>query len=266
MNRFNLSLWLVVLMSILSSCMHIQKEDVEYRSQGVLLKGYLAYDETLQGKRPGILVVHEWWGHNEYARRRADMLAELGYTALAVDMYGEGKQAAHPDEAGKFATAIMENMNIAEARFKAALDILREHRTVDHERIAAIGYCFGGSIVLQMARNGMDLDGVVSFHGGLSTSSPAEQGKVKSRILVLHGGDDQLISPEQIARFRDEMIQPGIDFKFISYEGAQHSFTNPAADTYAKKFNIPVGYDPEGDRKSWEEMKNFLKEILGTQE
>ena len=240
----------------------IHESPVEYSSQGVVLKGYLAYDEHLKGKRPVVLVVHEWWGHNEYARKRARMLAELGYTALAVDMYGDGRQAGHPDEAGKFSSELMKNFDVAKARFAAALEFLKQQPTVAADRIAAIGYCFGGGGILNMARQGSELKGVVSFHGSLAAIKPAQAGNVKAKILVLHGADDKLISPEQIEAFKQEMKTVKADFQFISYPGAIHSFTNPDADTYAKKFNLPLGYNADADRKSWEEMKKFFKTIF----
>lgn len=237
-------------------------EEVDYSSNGVTLKGYLAHDSAMKGKRPGVLVVHEWWGHNDYARKRARMLAELGYTALAVDMYGEGKQAAHPGDAQKFSSEIAKNMDLARARFNAALDTLKAHDTVDHERIAAIGYCFGGGVVLDMARSGADLDAVVSFHGGVATSEPAEPGGIKARILVCHGEEDGFIPSEQVSAFKKEMEVAGADYEFISYAGAKHSFTNPEADRYAEEFGIPIGYDKEADKKSWIDMREFLKGVL----
>ena len=226
------------------------------------MQGYLAYDDTISEKRPGILVVHEWWGLNEYTRERARMLAQLGYTALAVDMYGEGKQADHPDDAGKFATAVRQNLPAAMQRFSAAMDILQKHPTVDPEHIAAIGYCFGGGIVIEMARQGLDLDAVVSFHGSLATEHPAVPGNVKARILVCNGADDKMVTPEQIQAFHLEMEAAGVDYKFVSYPGAKHAFTNPGADIYAKKFNIPVGYNAEADKRSWQDMQDFLKETF----
>jgi dienelactone hydrolase len=235
-------------------------EPVQYKSGDVAMQGYLAYDDTISEKRPGILVVHEWWGLNEYTRERARMLAQLGYTALAVDMYGEGKQADHPDDAGKFATAVRQNLPAGMQRFAAAMDILQKHPTVDPEHTAAIGYCFGGGIVIEMARQGLDLDAVVSFHGSLATEHPAAPGKVKARILVCNGADDTLISPEQIQAFHREMEAAGVDYKFISYPGAKHSFTNPGADIYAEKFNMPNGYNAEADKKSWQDMQDFLKD------
>ena len=238
----------------------IVAEPVSYESGGLTLKGYLAYDDSIAGKRPGVLVVHEWWGQNEYVERRAVMLAELGYTALALDMYGDGKVAEHPDDAGKFATAVRQNMPAAAERFKAAMRLLQNHPTVDPDHIAAIGYCFGGGVVLEMARLGLDLDAVVSFHGSLATANPASPGMVKARILVCDGADDKMVGPDQIKAFHLEMRNAGADYKFVSYPGARHSFTNPAADSYAEKFGIPVGYNAEADQRSWQDMQDFLKE------
>jgi dienelactone hydrolase len=254
---------LMLLSAILTASAAVQHEEVTYSAGGVTMKGYLAYDDAIKGKRPGVLVVHEWWGHNEYARKRARMLAELGYTALAVDMYGDGKQAMHPDDAGKFAGAVMQNMDAAKARFLAALDLLKKHKTVDGSRIAAIGYCFGGGVVLQMARLGVDLKGVVSFHGTYATQTPAQAGKVKAAILVCHGADDPFSTAEQIAALKKEMADAKVDFKFIAYAGAKHSFTNPGADEYGKKFNMPLAYNKMADEKSWAEMQQFFKRIFG---
>jgi dienelactone hydrolase len=240
----------------------IQRKNVEYSAQGVVMKGYLAYDENIKGKRPGVLVVHEWWGLNDYARRRAQMLAELGYTALAVDMYGDGKTAMHPDDAGKFSSELMKNLDVAKARFLAAMVFLKQQPTVDPTRIAAIGYCFGGGIVLNMARQGVDLKGVVSFHGALTAVKPAQSGMVKAKILVLHGADDKFTTPEQIEAFKQEMKAAGADFEFISYPGAMHSFTNPDADALGKKFNMPIAYNANADKKSWDELKLFLNAVF----
>jgi dienelactone hydrolase len=253
---------LLIFLGCASSGDNIKGIEVDYTANGVVLKGYLAYDESLEGQRPGVLVVHEWWGHNEYARERARMLAELGYTALAVDMYGEGKQAEHPEDAGKFASEVMQNMEVGQARFMAALELLKQHETTDPERIAAIGYCFGGAVVLNMARLGVDLDGVVSFHGSLATQHPAEPGKVKAKILVCHGAEDQFVTQEQIDQFKEEMKNANVDLQFISYEGAKHSFTNPEADTYGEKFNLPLAYNEEADKKSWADMQKFFDSIF----
>jgi dienelactone hydrolase len=237
-------------------------KNVEYTADGVTLKGYLAYDSNRKDKGPGILVVHEWWGLNAYARKRATMLAELGYTALAVDMYGAGKTAEHPDDAGKFSSELMKNFDTAKARFTAAEDFIKKQPTVDPDRIAAIGYCFGGGVVLNMARQGADLKGVVSFHGMLSAVKPAEPGMVKAKILVLHGADDKFIPPDQVEAFKNEMKAAGADYRFIAYPGAIHSFTNPDATAYGKEFNIPLAYNKKADKESWNEMKKFLDGIF----
>jgi len=235
---------------------------VEYSAQTVVMKGYLAYDENVKGKRGGVLVVPEWWGLNDYARRRANMLAELGYTAFAVDMYGEGKVVTTPDEAGKLSSEAMKNFDVTKARFMAAVDFLKGQPTVDPNRIAAIGYCFGGGVVLNMARQGADLKGAVSFHGGLTAVKPAQPGSVRARILVLSGGADKFITPEQIEALKQEMKAAGANFQFISYPGALHSFTNPEATELGKKFNMPIAYNAKADEESWSEMKGFLNTIF----
>jgi dienelactone hydrolase len=237
----------------------IRTKEVSYSGGDATMKGFLAWDDAKEGPRPGILVVHEWWGHNDYVRRRARMLAELGYTALAVDMYGDGKQALHPDDAGKFASETMKNLGVAKARFEAARKLLVAEPTVDPKRIGAIGYCFGGGVVLEMARRGVDLSAVVVFHGSLATREPAKKGQVKARLLVLNGGADSLVTPEEIAAIAKEMKDAGADYRLVSYPGAKHAYTNPAADDYAKKFKLPIAYDAAADRESWEEMKRFLE-------
>jgi len=235
---------------------------VDYSAQGVVMKGYLAYDENMKSKRPGVLVVPEWWGLNDYARKRAQMLAELGYTALAVDMYGDGKVATVPDEAGKLSSELMKNFDVAKTRFIAATDFLKQQETIDPTRIAAIGYCFGGGVVLNMARQGVDLKGVASFHGNLTAVRPAQPRSVKAKILVLHGADDKLVTAEQVEAFKQEMKAAGVDFHFISYPGALHSFTNPEATELGKKFNMPIAYNANADKKSWDELKKFLNTIF----
>ena len=226
----------IMLAAVSASHAAIQEKEVTYSTNGTTMKGYIAYDDAIKGRRPGILVVHEWWGHNDYARRRARMLAERGYTSLALDMYGDGKQANHPDDAGKFANEVSQNATLARARFEAALNLLKQEESVDASRIGAIGYCFGGSVVLNMARAGEPLKVVASFHGGLSTQQPAERGKVQARIASFTGEDDPMIPATQVAAFRQEMEKAGVNYKVVTYPGATHAFTNPAADEYGKKF------------------------------
>lgn len=261
--RILLSIYVVLTMLAASSASaKVSGREVEYRTGDTVLKGYLAENTALKGKRPAVLVVHEWWGHNEYARKRARMLAESGYVALAVDMYGDGKTAQHPDDAGKFAGEVMKNKAIGETRFNAALDFIKQQPTVDPSRIAAIGYCFGGSVVLHMARQGADLKGVVSFHGSLATDSPAGEGAIKAKVLVFSGDADKMIPPEQVAAFKDEMTRAGASFRFVGYPGVMHSFTNPDANDLAVKFKLPLAYNKKADKDSWSQTKKFIKEIF----
>jgi len=238
------------------------ENEVEYRTDSTLMKGYLVYDGNLEGKRPGVLIVHEWWGHNEYARKRARMLAELGYTALAIDMFGDGKQANHPEDAGKFAMEIFNNVPEAEARFLAAYELLKNNENTEADNIAAVGYCFGGSVVLHMARIGTDLKAAASFHGGLQAITPAEPNKVKAFVLVCNGADDPLVPAEQIEAFKNEMDNAGVKYEFKNYPGAVHSFTNPAADEFGKKFNMPLAYNENADKESWAELQKVLKDVF----
>jgi dienelactone hydrolase len=240
----------------------VKGEEVQYKAGDTVLKGYLAWDDAQKGKRPGVLVVHEWWGHNDYARERARMLAALGYTALALDMYGDGHQAHHPEEAGKFSGEVRKNLALAKQRFDAAKNVLKKHPTVDGKNIAAIGYCFGGAIVLEMARQGEPLKGVVSFHGSLNTEQPAKAGKVKARVLVLTGEADPFVPTEQVAAFKKEMDAAKVNYRVITYPGAKHAFTSKGADELGQKFKMPLAYNADADQKSWAEMQAFFKEIF----
>lgn len=241
----------------------VEGREVQYASAGVALKGYVAWDAAAAGRRPGVLVVHEWWGHTEYARRRARMLAELGYVALALDMYGDGKTAAHPEDAGKFSAEVTKNADVMKERFLAAFDWLKAQPQVDPARVAAIGYCMGGSVVLNMARAGLDLRGVASFHGSLGGATfTAKPGGVKAKVLVMNGAADTFVTAEQIAALKQEMAAAGADFRFINYPGAKHSFTNPEADEYARKFGMAVAYDAAADRQSWQELQGFLAALF----
>jgi len=260
--RYLLLCGLLCLGLVTSAQAKVVGEEIDYQSDGTTLKGYLAYDTSSKGKRPGVLVVHEWWGHNEYARERARKLAKLGYVALAVDMYGDGKLAAHPEDAKKFLSEITNNMPLGQARFESAMAVLKKHKATDKSDIAAIGYCFGGAVVLQMAREGLDLDAVVSFHGSLGTQQPAQTNTVKARIMVAHGAADPFVKPEQITGFMDEMNLAEVDYRFTAYGGAMHSFTNPGADEFGEKFNLPLKYNKQADEDSWRDMQVFLQQAF----
>jgi len=240
----------------------VKGEEVNYESDGVTMVGYLAYDDSIKGKRPGVLVVHEWWGQNDYARKRARMLAGLGYTALAVDMYGEGFVADNPDDAGNLASGVTTDMPLEKARFEAGMDFLRNQETVDPEEIAAFGYCFGGGVVLNMARIGEDLKGVASFHGVLGTEYPAKPWTMKAHIISFSGDADPMIGPDKIAEFKKEMDAAGANYRVVTYPGAKHAFTNPAADELGKKFNLPIAYDAKADKDSWKQATEFLRQVF----
>ncbi len=261
MRRLLLSI--VLAFASLSAAQAVIKEGpVEYKAGDTVLKGYLVYDDAAKERRPGVLVVHEWWGHDQHARNSARKLAEAGYVALALDMYGGGKQADHPDSAGKFSGEVRKNLPLMKSRFEAGMQLLRKQPQVDGKRLAAIGYCFGGSVVLEMARAGEDLRGVASFHGGLATEHPAQSGTTTSRVLVMNGAEDPFVPPEQIAAFKKEMESAKVNYKFVSYSGAKHSFTNPDADANGAKFNLPLNYNAIADKESWLELQSFLKQIF----
>jgi len=238
-------------------------EEVLYEAGNTTLKGYIAWDASKPGLQPGVLIVHEWWGHNDYVRHRADMLAELGYVAFALDMFGNGKNTTRSAEAQAFVQEAVGNPEVAKARFLAAYELLKGHEASDPERIAAIGYCFGGAVVLQMARFGADLAGVASFHGTLSTSSPAQPGAVTAKVLVLNGADDPLVPRDQVAAFKREMEAAGVVYTFIDYPGAKHAFTNPAATERGRESGLPLAYDREADQQSWAELQRFFAQIFG---
>ena len=239
----------------------VKGTEVTYVADSTNLKGYIAYDENIKGKRPGVLIVHEWWGHNDYVRERADMLAELGYTAIAVDMYGDGKQANHPDDAGKFAMSVMGNLPEATARFNAAVNLLQQHESVDKEKLAAIGYCFGGSVALTMANSGADLDAVAAFHSGVAL--PIMPNKdLKARVLVCNGADDPFVAPESITAFKTAMDSIGAKYEYIAYPGVKHSYTSKEADANGEKFKLPLVYNADADQKSWASLQELLKDVF----
>ena len=254
-----LAIGMAMLVSAGTANAAVQTKMVEYRHGDVVLEGYLAWDDALQGRRPGVLVVHEWTGLGDYAKMRARKLAEMGYVALAVDMYGKGIRPKTPQEAAAQAGIYKQDRALMRGRMQAGLDVLRGNPLCDPKRMAAIGYCFGGTCVLELARSGADIAGVVSFHGGLDTPTPADAKNIRCKVLVLHGGDDPHVPRKDVDAFEDEMRAGGVDWQLVVYGGAVHSFTNPASGNDKSK---GVAYNAEADRRSWEAMKAFLAEIF----
>ncbi len=240
----------------------IQTQVVEYKHGNVVLEGFLAYDDALSGKRPGVLIVHEWTGVGDYVKGRARQLAKLGYVAFAADIYGKGIRPNNPTDAGKEATKYRSDRPLLRDRTTAGLKILQSNPLTDPRRIAAIGYCFGGGAVLELARSGAPIAGVVSFHGNLDTPNPADAQNIRSKVLVLHGAADPLVPPEQVAAFDKEMTDAKVDWQMISYGGVVHSFSNPGAGNDPSK---GVAYNAKADRRSFAAMQQFFQEIFEQQ-
>jgi dienelactone hydrolase len=239
----------------------IKTEEVTYTSGGTTLKSFVAYNSNQKGKRPAIIVVPEWWGNNDYSKSRARQLAGLGYIAIAVDMYGDDKIAADPKQAQEYATPFYKDPQLGESRIEAAVNKLKEYPQTDASKMAAIGYCFGGSMVLNAAKLGMDFKGVVSFHGGLATV-PATAGSTKANILVCQGAIDKFVSEADIKSFKGNLDSLNVPYTFIVYPNATHAFSNPDATAMGKKFNMPIAYNEAADKKSWKDMKAFFKTIF----
>jgi dienelactone hydrolase len=238
----------------------MQTHDIDYRAEAVNLRGYLAFDETAAGRRPGVLVFHEGLGLGEFAMARARMLAELGYVALAADMFGDRRQARNLQEVVKLVGDLRNEPETLLARGRAALTTIAALPQVDANRIGAIGFCFGGSVVLELARDGADLKAVVSFHGVLATRTAAVSGKVKASVLVLTGADDPLAPSEQVKAFEDEMRAAEVrDWQVISFGNTLHGFTNPTADGSMMRSAL---YSEQADRRSWASMRSLFDEVL----
>lgn len=236
----------------------IKTQNVEYKQGNTVLQGYLAYDDAIKGKRPGVLVVHEWNGLQSYAIQRTEQLAKLGYVAFAADIYGKGIRPKTPEESGKQATIYRNNRQLLRDRANAGLKVLQSNPLTDVKRIAAIGYCFGGGTVLELARSGANIAGVVSFHGNLDTPNPNDAKNIKAKVLVLHGADDPFVPKEQVTAFENEMRQANVDWQLISYGGVVHAFTNPEQKGELKG----ALYNPIADQRSWQDMRQFFAEIF----
>ena len=237
----------------------VQTKTIAYTHHDVQLQGLMAWDDSNTGKRPGILVVHEWWGLNDYARKRAEQLASIGYVAFALDMYGKGKVTDHPDQAGKWMKAIQANTKSWQGRALEGLKILKASEQVDPNRLAAIGYCFGGATVLQLAYSGAPVKGVVSFHGSLPIPNETEATRTKAKILIAHGNADPFLTDTHIQQFRSTLDQAKLDWQMVLYAGARHSFTNPGAGQFGMK---ALKYDKKADERSWRHMQIFFEEIF----
>lgn len=269
MRKNNRVMIVIVLLSFLAACqsnkpkakMDIIEQAVVYRAGNTEMQGYVYYDQSSDKKRPAVLVVPEWWGLNAYTKMRARQLAALGYIAMAVDIYGNAKTASNPTDAGKLATPFYQDPTLAKAHFDAAREHLIKYKECDVNKVAAIGYCFGGGLLLNIVRMGEDLQGIASFHGSL-VGTPFNKDLLKTNILVLHGADDKFVSVEDVQEFKTKMDSIGADYKFISYAGATHAFTNPAATALGKKFQLPIAYNAAADTASWNEMRAFLNTIF----
>ncbi len=237
----------------------IHTETVEYKHGDAVLEGYLAYDDATQEKRPGIVVVHEWKGLGPYAQKRAEQLAQLGFIAFAIDMYGKGVRPQTHEEAAVQAGIYKSDRQLMRARADAGLEILKNHPLADPQKLAAIGYCFGGTTVLELARGGADLRGVVSFHGGLSTPNPADAKNIKGKVLVFHGADDPYVSSEEVKAFQEEMRNASADWQMVTFGNSVHSFTVPEAGDDPSK---GAAYNEHADWRSWQAMQQFFNEIF----
>lgn len=237
----------------------MQTKTIQYHDGDVLLEGYLAIDENKSDRRPAVIVVHDWTGLNDLAKQRAERLAQLGYVGFALDMYGQGKLGKDNTEKGELIAPFMQERKLLRKRILAAYETIKNHDMVDKNRIGAIGFCFGGLCVLDLARSGADLSGVVSFHGLLNPLPANMEASVKAKILALHGYNDPMVAPEQVITFADEMTAAKADWQFHMYGNTMHGFTNPLANDPS----FGTLYSPVADQRSWAEMECFFAEIFG---
>jgi dienelactone hydrolase len=238
----------------------VKTKTVSYTYDGTTFKGYLAWDDAIQDKRPGVLVVHEWWGLNDYARKRTEQLAGLGYVAFAADMYGDGKVTEHPKEAGEMAGLVRKNVKSWQGRAQAALKVLKENEMVDPKKLAVIGYCFGGSTALQLGYSGADVSAIVTFHAGIPVPEAADAKAIKGKVLICHGAADKFIPDDALLKTRDAFEDAKVDYEMIYYGGAKHGFTVVTAD---KSGVEGLAYNAEADKRSWNEMLRLFGEVFG---
>ena len=256
-NIARLALFLAAFLGAAVANAKIVTKSIDYEQGGEKLKGYLAYDDAKSGPRPGVLVIHEWWGLDDYIRHRAEELARMGYVAFAADMYGGAKVTRDPKEAEDWMMAAVQAPGLLAARSKAGLDILRKQPQTDKSRLAAIGFCFGGGAVLQLAYSGEPLAGVVTFHGSLAPPDDTQAKQIKTSIVILHGAEDGFVKPETIDAVRKSLDAAKVDWYMVSYANAVHAFSNPDANSY----NLPgIAYNEKAAKRSWEEMQRFFHE------
>jgi len=237
----------------------LKTQTVEYKQADTVLEGYLVYDDTLKEKVPAVIIVHEWTGVGPYVKKRAEQIANLGYVAFAIDIYGKGIRPTNAEDAAKQASLYRQDRKLMRSRALAGLEEVKKFPFVDAQRIAAMGYCFGGGVVLEMARSGADLKGVVSFHGNLDTPHSEDAKNIRGKVLVLHGADDHYVTAEHVLAFENEMRNAKVDWELVIYGNAVHSFTNPDSGGDPSK---GVAYNKEADERSWKAMKSFFKEIF----
>lgn len=250
---------MMLLMTISGAYAAVQSEAISYQDGETQLTGHMFWDDSIEGKRPGVLVVHEWWGLNDYAKGRAAKLAEMGYVAFAVDMYGDNKVTSHPEQAQEWSSATTANLNAWRQRAMKGLEQLSAHSLTDSDRLAAIGYCFGGATVMQLVYAGADLKGVVSFHGSLPLPNGDEADRINGHVLIEHGNDDAFIPAERVEAFKAAMNDAGVELTFHGHDGARHAFTNPDAGSFGIE---NLKYDKAADEASWQSMQTLFGEIF----
>ncbi|MEM7195208.1 MAG: dienelactone hydrolase family protein [Pseudomonadota bacterium] len=242
--------------------MTMANKEVTYQCEGQTLTGYFSWDDTIDNVRPGVILIHEWWGLNDYIRMRADQIAELGYCALAIDMYGDGQTAENPEQAGELMQSVTDNMSIGTKRLQAGYQTLVSDPLTDAEKTAAIGYCFGGAMALHMARTGIPLRSVATFHAALGSFHQASPGEITAEILVCHGNADAMVTQDHVREFEQEMTELGVTYDIQRYDHVSHGFTNPEADANREKFSVPLAYNQAADASSWIAMQNLLARTL----